>query len=1173
MLSGNPEYLKHALRTIGELDQGICEQVYISKKLIQLTANFSNARVFSNPLIALNEALGRVLSGERIAFWAAQEEVPGLAVRLGWAREHHLPFVLLAVTNDQRLALDAGFCQVHLPDHEQVGAYYAAARMVCERSLVPLIVCLDGLNSPGPSTKINTQVLQDLFKSPDLVVPTASQKLVFGARRAALPAWIDRSTALTLGLQRANADRGRRQLGQNLFFEQHLVSLAARVLAELGPQLNQRLEFTQKYQSQSDSMIVCPASWFERVVNAVQGLPHGVLGVVWQFPSGASDWDAPLRSAHKTILLGPPDGAFHNWVRDQAFFPNLIEGLVSEPTRARIQSFLAYCAHLDGGRYFLETSPMPRDARFPKQELWLQMVKREYPHLLDASVPQFEESLSDSWGSTLPHLVQDHPSYTQGLGDLAWVWGQSLQPRLEGKRVQTIPDPLGSFSLAPAFTGAFIDLSPTQPLIPEFNPERCTGCGKCWVACPESAIGVTLIEPKNLLDHLSDQVRHLHGDLKPQADKLKRQHKGLTALLHPNRFEDTGALSRRMLEQTLDAFITHSATPDAEAEAFRTVFAKSMDELDLLNCATPIRFTDPKSTGPHPVLVLAVNPATCKACSLCVDICQDQALLLNDSPSNGQQKWLTWEALPDTPGPIVEKIGKSDLDWAAPFLSRHVNQVLAGADGLPSSSIARTALRHALGMLEWLTQPLELKRIQQLNEFSRQIQDKIRQLFSAGLPIEKIDQIHRQLGATPTQKTDLLDWVQKLSEKGLTQAIDSQKVSALSALEAQVQELLDSILKANQARGRARMLCVVAAHSITRYLEFPWTSFGCPVLLDSEYGVETTLGLIQSAKAQYLTEIGQFQYLREAVSATNPLAVNPKPIEWSQLNQEQIREAPPILLVLDAHFWERTTTKTLVDLLTCDYPLRILYLDRRPFSCHPEQQQMLLTHNNLHVEFMISPLRSAAIQAWQRALQAAGPSWIQVPVFPLKQKVEVQPYALLEMAESAKLLFTLSAPAQVGPWHQRIHLLPNETSEEESWRAALHWAWFQLGCPHSETRSGPELAVWLTLPEAQRQNQIPNIQVGTDMWFQPSPSVWQAVLQRRQWTQDLFDWVTPPQPSGPDPQLIEALLAQEREKYHLALQEQAMTLRAEMADRFGDALLDWVNRNAPETVPEDWGQS
>lgn len=90
---------------------------------------------------------------------------------------------------------------------------------------------------------------------------------------------------------------------------------------------------------------------------------------------------------------------------------------------------------------------MPRDARFPKQELWLQMVKREYPHLLDASVPQFEESLSDSWGSTLPHLVQDHPSYTQGLGDLAWVWGQSLQPRLEGKRVQTIPDPLGSFRL------------------------------------------------------------------------------------------------------------------------------------------------------------------------------------------------------------------------------------------------------------------------------------------------------------------------------------------------------------------------------------------------------------------------------------------------------------------------------------------------------------------------------------------------------------------------------------------------------------------------------------------------------------------------------------------------------------------------------------------------------
>ena len=110
---------------------------------------------------------------------------------------------------------------------------------------------------------------------------------------------------------------------------------------------------------------------------------------------------------------------------------------------------------------------------------------------------------------------------SKGVGNQGQFWDQVCALYKTGQDV--LADPFTAISAIPAATSTMRDMSSVRQLVPQFVPDKCTGCSKCWVQCPDSAIpGVvstveevidaavkTVSSPQNPLSRLTPIMRHL----------------------------------------------------------------------------------------------------------------------------------------------------------------------------------------------------------------------------------------------------------------------------------------------------------------------------------------------------------------------------------------------------------------------------------------------------------------------------------------------------------------------------------------------------------------------------------------------------------------------------------------------------------------------------------------
>ena len=120
-----------------------------------------------------------------------------------------------------------------------------------------------------------------------------------------------------------------------------------------------------------------------------------------------------------------------------------------------------------------------------------------------------------------PALVRRIGQVRASHDSLPRFWGELLQP-LEAGALDRVPDPLRAGGAVPAGASALVAEAAGAQL-PALDPAACSGCGRCWTACPEGAIGVSAVGIEPLLGAASREA----GADGPVADALRRAHKNL----------------------------------------------------------------------------------------------------------------------------------------------------------------------------------------------------------------------------------------------------------------------------------------------------------------------------------------------------------------------------------------------------------------------------------------------------------------------------------------------------------------------------------------------------------------------------------------------------------------------------------------------------------------------
>jgi pyruvate-ferredoxin/flavodoxin oxidoreductase len=341
---------------------------------------------------------------------------------------------------------------------------------------------------------------------------------------------------------------------------------------------------------------------------------------------------------------------------------------------------------------------------------------------------------------TVPHIpaLLDVPDAEPGVGNPGRFWEQVCTLCSLGQ--DGIADPFAAISAMPAATGAVRDMSGVRLEVPSFIAEKCTGCGQCWVQCPDSAIPGLVHSVEDLIATAIEVSTNgaTFDRLKPVTKHWAREtHKLLTrdaTLGVPAAFEKAYATVADKM----------GWPPDRRAETDQE-FAIIQERLAAFPLARTKPFFDAveaREKGGGGLLSITVNPEACKGCNLCVAVCPDGALetVRQDEQILAQlrRNWTLWEKLPDTADRFVNV---SDVDEGIGVLSslllRKQNyRSMVGGDGACMGCGEKTAVHLIVSSIHASMQPRVAAHVAKLDGLVESLDAQARELLAAGADLD-----------------------------------------------------------------------------------------------------------------------------------------------------------------------------------------------------------------------------------------------------------------------------------------------------------------------------------------------------------------------------------------------------------------------------------------------------
>ncbi|HWJ24333.1 MAG TPA: 4Fe-4S binding protein, partial [Gemmatimonadaceae bacterium] len=336
--------------------------------------------------------------------------------------------------------------------------------------------------------------------------------------------------------------------------------------------------------------------------------------------------------------------------------------------------------------------------------------------------------------------VLDIPDAEPGIGNPGRFWEQVCVTCKLGQDI--IADPFAAISAMPAATSAVRDMTGVRMEVPNFLPDKCTGCAQCWTQCPDAAIPGLVSDPEDVLVAAvaqaatrgpTDRVKPL---VKPLAKEVRR-------IVSAGTFTNLGDA----LSQGYDALLPKLNLDLDKRAALEPELARVRDVAARFPLAKTAAFWDNaerKQKGSGGLLSIVVNPEACKGCNLCVDVCPDGALLSvkqdDATVSELRENWKLWQRLPDTPDRFVNV---SDIEQGIGvlptlLLKKGSYRSMAGGDGACMGCGEKTAVHLIVSSVEALMRPRAERHVQHLDELIAGLDAKARELLAADADLEAV---------------------------------------------------------------------------------------------------------------------------------------------------------------------------------------------------------------------------------------------------------------------------------------------------------------------------------------------------------------------------------------------------------------------------------------------------
>ncbi|MCB0687228.1 MAG: 4Fe-4S binding protein, partial [Saprospiraceae bacterium] len=743
-------------------------------------------------------------------------------------------------------------------------ALILVGQRIAEFSLMPVIIYADYI----PDTNIDIQVPDDEFiatflGSPDdqIKSPTPAQEIIFGPTRRRLPNWFSFDNPVTSGLLTDSEAQVFQSASHSRFFGYHLPALIEQSFLEYESLTGIKIRKISESNSSANYLFY---SYHTEAANLYAKTPSLMKTVEWlelkqlfPFPdvelksrlkykravtlldfSGSNDF-SPLHATISTILKDLHIPFYRAQCTPEINIDLLEVAVENMASKAPKQN------------YYLGIPFSRQHSNFPKHQVLMQQIENKYP-AINEEVFVTEEPLENLPPIThdVPLLMrryQNHgPNFTRQnrfFDDTAIFYKLKQKSEL-------VADPFAALDVVPAATAGFDDQSEVREAMPVFLPEKCTGCGDCFVTCPHAALPPLALGIEKLLRTGSEIVTAKQMTVTRITPMIKNIARTCARVADEEPVNNVSDLLPRAFEKVAGQMQMEGD----KLEVAYSEFSAILHELgDFPVAITDLFYRRPEAqvAGSGELFSVVVNPVSCTGCGLCAESCAESAIEMRyldpDLEDRARDNFHLWEKLPDTSGDTIRRLQHEDefTSLAAVLLSR--NYYMTGIGGTEKIKSGSKKLLHFITALtEAVVQPSHVKQVQEIEQQIESLSDKVHLRLSDALPREDLENLSRLLINAPRKKVHLTDLLNGDFKDFEGSFIDTEELRRKTDLIGDLKAMKWILEEGPGGTGRSRFGLVLAGRSLEWAQEYPFSHFSQPAVFHQTGSVSNQcLGLFK----------------------------------------------------------------------------------------------------------------------------------------------------------------------------------------------------------------------------------------------------------------------------------------------------------------------------------------
>ncbi|MCB0518993.1 MAG: 4Fe-4S binding protein [Lewinellaceae bacterium] len=1046
-------------------------------------------RFTSNDLSFL---LGIASSGLRTAGFLHGEDLVKNIGQLCALTRQHIGAVVHVISKPAGDLSSTGCFQLVASTAQEAVDFALIAHRVAELSLVPGIVQVACGNDQESVQFPKQQTIRQFLGDPDeqIACPTPAQKMLFGDTRRRLPNWFNFDFPTVNGVEKDAHAQSLEAAARQRFFYKHLPEIFASVFAEFEKLTGRKYAPVSTHRTEdADYVLVTQGAVFQTAVETVDELRSNEkakvgclkLNLLHPFPSGelakllsgkkavtvleAVDGmlmdEPPVFTKVKAALEGVSVGG-HLWdKKKETVLCSASIGLREEGHNLKVVLQNMLLGEKAKRHFYLGLHFTKNKTDYPQHEVLLQTIERDYPGIGDETLPEaplsthgFNRGKSDLG---LPLVVRKHKNLGPPYSRLSRFYQDTAYFFKSGEAQELVADPFQALPVMPATTAGLSGMDARRTELPVFSPEKCTGCGACFVQCPHSAIPPVALGFESLLRGGMDIAGRKGLSVSALTPLVKNLGKVSAQTARQSEIPVTKVAD--FLPFAFEKLTTQLNLSGEKLENAQRDFNNLLSVLSDFPVAVTEEFFEKNETcekGSGELFSLAIDPHACTACGLCAQICPEDALTMTaQTPellAQTEHNFSIWEQLPDTASDTIRRqVNDGDYNpFAAVLLSRFNYLSMTGGSLSESGAPAKTLLHWLTALTESAVQPGVVEQAREVEKLIENLSENIHEKLSGALPKEDSSALWNAIAESKGKRLPMDEIFGKLGSGEHLKLLDTAILQRKIQLVNDLKELRWLLTEGPNGMGRSRFGLALHDGSLPG-ATFPFNPFTTPVIFDKN-GVTAELaeGLFQGYLRHALDNLRLLRRARlEASDKYQPDVHAPKiaALRWQDLEEGEKRLVPPMLLVGNRDSFLDKNFIQLNSLLAGDFPIKIIVLNDGQLSSHGDAAVNFSKNNTLLLSAMA--LRKAFVfqgvmdggrvlfNNLLKGLQRPGPAFFHLLAPDHGQHRSLDWTALPKLAlETRAFPFFRFDPAAMGDFLSTQTSLEGNPSADENWHIA-----------------------------------------------------------------------------------------------------------------------------------------